>query len=57
VTYLFGFRKHEQGQNAKEVAEFDGLVSQAESRISKLRQPQYHTYVLARSQSEERIQP
>ncbi|MEO1995036.1 MAG: SGNH/GDSL hydrolase family protein, partial [Planctomycetaceae bacterium] len=57
VTYLFGFRKHEQGQNAKEVAEFDGLVSQAESRISKLRQPQYHTYELASSQPERRIQP
>lgn len=33
ITYLFGFRKHEQGQNAREVAEFDPLVEQAEQRI------------------------
>jgi lysophospholipase L1-like esterase len=37
-TYLFGFRKHEQGKNAKEVAEFDPLVAQAEEQIDKLRQ-------------------
>lgn len=36
-TYLFGFRKHEQGQNAKEVAQFDPLVEQAEKEISELR--------------------
>lgn len=36
-TYLFGFRKHEQGKNAKEVAEFDPLVSKAEDEIAKLR--------------------
>jgi hypothetical protein len=36
-TYLFGFRKHEQGKNAKEVAEFDPLVSKAEEEIEKLR--------------------
>jgi lysophospholipase L1-like esterase len=35
-TYLFGFRKHEQGKNAKEVAEFDPLVAAAESEIDKL---------------------
>jgi lysophospholipase L1-like esterase len=36
-TYLFGFRKHEQGKNAKEVAEFDPLVAKAEEEIAKLR--------------------
>jgi hypothetical protein len=36
-TYLFGFRKHEQGKNAKEVAEFDPLVSKAEEEIAKIR--------------------
>ena len=36
-TYLFGFRKHEQGKNAKEVAEFDPLVGKAEDEIAKLR--------------------
>jgi lysophospholipase L1-like esterase len=35
-TYLFGFRKHEQGKNAKEVAEFDPLVAKAEDEIAKL---------------------
>src|SRR5262245_15971654 len=28
-TYLFGFRKHEQGRNAKEIVEFDPLVAAA----------------------------
>lgn len=35
-TYLFGFRKHEQGRNAKEIAEFDPLVSKAEETTRKL---------------------
>lgn len=35
-TYLFGFRKHEQGKNAKEVAEFDPLIAAAEEKITKL---------------------
>lgn len=32
-TYLFGFRKHEQGRNAKEVAEFDPLIAEKEKQI------------------------
>jgi lysophospholipase L1-like esterase len=36
-TYLFGFRKHEQGKNAKEVAEFDPLVGKTEDEIDKIR--------------------
>lgn len=36
-TYLFGFRKHEQGKNAKEVAEFDPLVKQAEDEIERIK--------------------
>jgi lysophospholipase L1-like esterase len=32
-TYLFGFRKHEQGKNAVEVASFDPLVAKAEEQI------------------------
>jgi lysophospholipase L1-like esterase len=35
-TYLFGFRKHEQGKNAKEVAEFDPLVGKAEEEIQAI---------------------
>ncbi len=34
-TYLFGFRKHEQGRNAKEIVEFDPLVAAAEAEIAK----------------------
>jgi hypothetical protein len=34
-TYLFGFRKHEQGRNAKEIVEFDPLVAAAEAEIEK----------------------
>ena len=36
-TYLFGFRKHEQGKNAKEVAEFDPLVAKAEEAVEAVR--------------------
>lgn len=35
-TYLFGFRKHEQGQNAREIAMFDPLIQSAEARIWQL---------------------
>jgi hypothetical protein len=45
-TYLFGFRKHEQGQNAREVPQFDPLVAQKEVEIAKLRVPVAHTYEL-----------
>lgn len=45
-TYLFGFRKHEQGINAKEVAEFDALVAKAEREIALLRKPVARTYEL-----------
>ena len=34
-TYLFGFRKHEQGKNAKEIAEFDPFIAKAEAEIAK----------------------
>jgi putative heme-binding domain-containing protein len=36
-TYLFGFRKHEQGQNAKEIPEFDSLIEQADAEIDRLK--------------------
>jgi lysophospholipase L1-like esterase len=38
-TYLFGFRKHEQGQNAREVPKFDPLIAAQEAEIAKLRAP------------------
>jgi lysophospholipase L1-like esterase len=34
-TYLFGFRKHEQGKNAKEIVEFDPLIEKAEEQLRK----------------------
>ncbi len=42
-TYLFLFRKHEQGQNAKEIPEFDPLVEGEEQKIAILRRPSKHT--------------
>lgn len=35
-TYLTGFRKHEQGNNAAEVADFDPLVAAADKAIHEL---------------------
>lgn len=45
-TYLFGFRQHEQGRNAKEIPMFDPLIAEQEAKIAKLRQPVPHTYEL-----------
>lgn len=36
-TYLFLFRKHEQGQNAKEIPMFDPLIKEQEARINEAR--------------------
>jgi hypothetical protein len=36
-TYLFGFRKHEQGQNAKEIPMFDPLIEKVEAEIAAIR--------------------
>ncbi len=36
-TYLFGFRKHEQGQNAKEIPMFDPLIADADKKIQELK--------------------
>jgi lysophospholipase L1-like esterase len=45
-TYLFGFRKQEQGKNAREVPEFEPLVAKAEAEIARLRVPVAHEYKL-----------
>jgi lysophospholipase L1-like esterase len=37
-TYLFGFRKHEQGKNAREIPLFDPLVAEKEQEIARLRE-------------------
>lgn len=36
-TYLRGFRKHEQGQNAREIPMFDPLIAAKEREIAELR--------------------
>lgn len=36
-TYLFGFRKHEQGNNAVEIPQFDPLIAKAEDEIARLK--------------------
>ena len=41
-TYLFLFRKQEQGQNAKEIPQFDPLIEEQERQIAQLRQPRVH---------------
>lgn len=48
ITYLFGFRKHEQGRNAVEIPQFDPLVAEQEARIARLRSPEAHDYELVR---------
>jgi hypothetical protein len=45
-TYLFGFRKYEQGNNAVEVPQFDALIEAKEKEIAKLRVPMKHSYEL-----------
>jgi GDSL-like Lipase/Acylhydrolase family len=45
-TYLTGFRKHEQGKNAKEVAEFDPLVDKAEKEIERIKRDLFKVSVI-----------
>jgi lysophospholipase L1-like esterase len=45
-TYLFGFRNHEQGQNASEIVKFDPLIGKKEAEIARLRAPVAHKYEL-----------
>ena len=47
-TYLFGFRKHEQGRNAAEIVQFDPLIAEQEAIIARLAVPVPHTYELTR---------
>ena len=52
ITYLFGFRKHEQGNNAVEIPRFDPLVAEQEQEIARLRKPVAHAYELVRAEGE-----
>lgn len=42
TTYLFGFRKHEQGRNAVEIPQFDPLIDQKDKQIADLRAKESH---------------
>ncbi len=48
VTYLFLFRKHEQGNNASEILQFDPLVAEQEAAIAKWKIPAPRTFELIR---------
>src|SRR5690606_12705492 len=48
ITYLLLFRKHEQGNNAVEIPQFDPLVAEEEERIDELKRPKERTYRLIR---------
>jgi len=46
--YIYGFRRHEQGNNAVEIPLFDPLIAEKEAAIASLRVPVARTYELAR---------
>lgn len=48
-TYLFLFRKHEQGNNAREIPRFDPLIAAEERKLDSLVRPPARTYELIRS--------
>lgn len=45
-TYLFLFRKHEQGDLAQEIPDFDPLIAEEEARIASLAAPRARRYLL-----------
>ena len=47
-TYLFLFRKHEQGNNAVEIPQFDPLVEKQDEKINAAKTPTPHRYRLVR---------
>jgi hypothetical protein len=46
ITYLYLFRKHEQGNNGTEIAMFDPLVAELEDQIHQAQQPTWRRLVL-----------
>ena len=47
-TYIFGYRKQEQGRNAVEISRFEPLTEAKDAEIARLRIPQPHAYTLSR---------
>jgi len=56
-TYLFLFRKHEQGQNAKEIPQFDPLIEEQEKKIAALRKPRVHKIEIVPSTGDAKLAP
>lgn len=50
--YIYGFRKHEQGNNAVEIPLFDPLIAEKEAEIARLRVPVARSYVLLPASAE-----
>ncbi len=57
TTYLTGFRKYEQGQNAKELPQFEPLIEEQEKKIASLRAPRPHKIEVVRNTGEARPAP
>ncbi|MDX1953523.1 MAG: HEAT repeat domain-containing protein [Verrucomicrobiota bacterium] len=55
-TYLFGFRKHEQGQNAREIPMFDPLINAKEEQIHSLKALRNRKYELVKIGANEEVQ-
>jgi lysophospholipase L1-like esterase len=47
ITYLYGFRKHEQGNNAADIARFDPFVKELEGQIHAAQRPGLQTVVVS----------
>ena len=45
---LFLFRKHEQGNNAVEIPQFDPLIAELEKKIAELKRPVKQKYELVK---------
>ncbi|APZ93139.1 hypothetical protein Fuma_02755 [Fuerstiella marisgermanici] len=54
ITYLFGFRKHEQGNNASEIAMFDPLIQELEAKIFEAREPKWQTVTIRTKETVEK---
>jgi lysophospholipase L1-like esterase len=48
-TYIFGFRRKEQGHLTAEFPQYPPILNEKEAEIAKLRVPAAHTYVLERA--------
>jgi lysophospholipase L1-like esterase len=47
-TYLFGFRRNEQGQNAREIPQFDQPIAEKEAEMARLRAAAPYTLTVQR---------